>query len=256
VTAELPNFSASRFHLYRTCPRLYRYQYIDGLPGNTHVYTVMGSALHAAIEQHYKHEKNPAGVFSTRFNEGINEAMDRSALVGVGLVSKAAALGQGIIAGIQWWTLKPSMIEVGFSFPFPTHNPMVQMRGFIDMITEEEYIIDHKSGSKKPTALELAHNPQLLIYCWAYRLTTGRLPKKVFWHHLRTHELVEAKVLDGFEDKLAKLEADLTQILSDREYAKIERGYFCDNLCAHKELCWPDTYGNSTYGAGDITRLW
>ena len=242
----LPNFSASRFNLYRTCPRLYRYQYIDELRGNTHAYTVMGSALHAAIELYYKEEKNPAGVFSSRFNEGIGEAMDRSALVGVGLVSKAAALGQGILAGMEWWTLNPAMVEVGFTYPFPTENPLVQMRGFIDMVTEEGYIIDHKSGSKKPSAAELANNPQLIIYCWAYRLTTGELPKKVFWHHLRTHELVEADVLTDFDTKLKRLEEELARILADTQHEKIERGYFCDNLCAHRDLCWPSNlYGSS-----------
>jgi RecB family exonuclease len=253
---ELPPFSASRFNLYRKCPRLYRHQYIDNLPSNTHAYTVMGSALHAAIEQHYKYEKSAAGVFSTQFNQGIGEAMDRSALVGQNLVSKAAALGQDILTKLPWWAFNPVQIEVGFSYAFPDKHPLVQMRGFIDMITAEGYIIDHKSGAKKPSAAELAHNPQLIIYCWAYRLTTGELPKKVYWHHLRTQELVEARVLDDFETKLSHLEEELAQILNDTEFEKITRGYFCDTVCAHKDLCWPTKYGDTVIDAGTLTRLW
>jgi len=254
---DLPNFSASRINLYRTCARMYRYQYVDEVPGNTHAYTVMGSALHSAIENYYLHEKNPAGTFSARFNEGVGQAMDRAQLVGTHLVSKAAVLGQEILANIKWWEIRPTDIEVGFSLPFPTKNPRVLMRGFIDMITEEEWVIDHKSTSKKPTKAALAVNPQLIIYCWAYREVRGHLPTAVYWHHLRTQEMLEAEVLVDFEDKLRNLEEELVRILEDREYPKIERGYFCNTLCAHTDRCWPQhDYGNTLIDEGAIARLW
>lgn len=246
---NLPEFSASRFNLYKTCPRLYKMQYIEGLEGNKHVYTVMGSALHHTIESYYEGNTNFVPVFATYYNEAVASAMDSEmGLVAANLIGKASQLGLGILRGLNWDQFKPTHIEYGFKFPFPINNPRVLMRGFIDMITEDGCIIDHKSGSKKPTATELANNPQLLIYVWAYEQIFGKKPKAVYWHHLRTLELVEAKVMDNYEDKIQKLEETLVKILEDAEFARIPKGYFCDRICAHTELCWPSTtYEESTF---------
>jgi hypothetical protein len=238
--STLPDFSASRFNLYKTCPRLYKMQYIEGLEGNKHVYTVMGSALHHAIEEYYAGKTNFLPVFSNYFNEAIASAVgSEKGLVASNLIGKASQLGQTILRGLNWDQFVPARIEYGFRLPFPAENPLVLMRGFIDMITEDGCIIDHKSGSKKPTGPELANNPQLLIYVWAYEQLFGVKPKAVYWHHLRTLELVEAAVMVDYDTKIQKLEESLVHILNDTEFTKIDQGYFCNRICAHVELCWP-----------------
>ena len=240
MTNTLPEFSASRFNLYKTCPRLYKMQYIEGVEGNKHVYTVMGSALHHAIEQYYEGKQNFIPTFAGYYNEAIASAVgSEQGLVASHLIGKASTLGQTILRQLNWDQFNPTHIEYGFKLPFPTQNPLVLMRGFIDMLTADECIIDHKSGSKKPTATELANNPQLLIYVWAYEQMFGKKPKAVYWHHLRTLELIEAKVMVDYDDKIKKLEEKLVQILNDTEHEKIPQGYFCDQICAHSGLCWP-----------------
>jgi len=236
----LPEFSASRFNLYRTCARLYKLQYVDGLTSNKHVYTVMGSALHYAIEQYYvKDNDAPVQVFSRHYNEAVSTAVNSdNGLVATHLIGKASQLGRGIIQEMNWDQFNPTYVEYGFKLPFPAHNPLVLMRGFIDMITDDERIIDHKSSSKKPTAVELANNPQFLLYVWAYKELFGKLPKSVHWHHLRTSELLEAKVMENYDEKIKKLEEALSLILHDKEYAKISKNYFCERVCAHHDLCW------------------
>jgi RecB family exonuclease len=239
---SLPEFSASRFNLYKTCPRLYKMQYIEGLESNKHVYTVMGSALHHAIEEYYAGKTNFLPIFTGYYNEAIASAMDTEhGLVAANLIGKASQLGQSILRELNWDQFNPTHIEYGFKIPFPLENPLVLMRGFIDMITDDGCIIDHKSGSKKPTSVELANNPQLLIYVWAYEHLFGVKPKAVYWHHLRTLELVEAKVMDNYDEKIKKLEETLVHILKDVDFPKIPRGYFCDRICAHVDLCWPST---------------
>jgi RecB family exonuclease len=242
---ELPDFSASRFNLYKTCPRLYMYQYIENMPSSKHIYTVMGSALHKAIEEFYKGKENPMKTYSDCFYNDLDNALHSQAgLVSAELSTKAHKTGADIIRDFNWDRFVPKEIELGFRFPFPTANPMVMMRGFIDMITEEGEIIDHKSSSKKPTKEELANNPQLILYVWAHEQLYGIKPKKVYWHHLRTLELVEANVLENYDEKLKNLELVLERILSDTEFPKIEQGGFCNRVCAHASLCWPrEQYG-------------
>ena len=246
---SLPEFSASRFNLYKTCPRLYKMQYKEGLEGNKHVYTVMGSALHYAIESYYGGKTNAIPLFSSYFNEAIASAVgSERGLVASNLIGKASQLGQSILREMNWDQFNPTHLEYGFKLPFPTENPLVLMRGFIDMLTDDGCIIDHKSGSKKPTANELANNPQLLIYVWAYERLFGHKPKAVYWHHLRTLELVEAKVMVDYDEKLKKLEETLVHIMNDTEFERIPQGYFCNRICAHVELCWPSTnYEESSF---------
>lgn len=253
MTDTLPEFSASRFNLYKTCPRLYRYQYIDHLEGNRHVYTLMGSALHLAIEHYYKTKENPLPLFTNNFHELMAAASaSENGVVAGNLLAKAVTLGQSILRGMDWGTLEPKEIEFGFRLPFPAENPLVIMRGFIDMITEDEWIVDHKSGGKKPSSVELANNPQLLIYVWAYEQLYGHKPKRVIWHHLRTLELCEAKVMDDYDAKLEKLTKTLVSILTDTAFEKIPEGYFCKQVCAHNHLCWPrQTDEESLTFAGD-----
>ena len=251
--SELPEFSASRFNLYKTCARLYKYQYVDGFESNKHVYTVMGSALHYAIEQYYRVKENPLPTFSAHYYALVEQAASSTnGLVASHLIGKAAQLGQAILRDLNWDRLEPKEIEFGFRLPFPNaENPLVMMRGFIDMITKDGWIIDHKSGGKKPTRAELAHNPQLLLYVWPYEQLHGQKPSKVFWHHLRTLELVEAEVMVDFDKKIYDLEQLLVRILTDTEFPKIEQGYFCNQICAHGSLCWPqESYEESAFIEG------
>jgi len=245
----LPEFSASRFNLYKTCAQLYKLQYIDGLTSNRHVYTVMGSALHHAIEHYYGDGKDaPVQIFSRYYNEAIASAVNsENGLVATHLIGKASQLGRDIVRDMDWEKFSPLQIEYGFKLPFPAENSLVMMRGFIDMITVDERIIDHKSSSKKPTSAELAVNPQLLIYVWAYEQLFGKKPKAVYWHHLRTSELLEAKVMENYDEKLKNLEVALDLILHDTEYAKIPKNYFCERVCAHHDLCWPGSNNEESF---------
>ena len=254
--SNLPEFSASRFNTYKTCARMYYYQYHESQPKSVDAYTVMGSALHYAIEHYYKSKELPLTVFSTKFNElSRAAASSETGIVAGNLISKAHQIGQDIIRDFDWGRLNPTEIEFGFRFPFPKENPLVIMRGFIDMITEEGYILDHKSAGKRPTKAELAVNPQLLLYVWAYEQVYGKKPEKVFWHHLRTAELIEADVMVDYEQKIAKLTELLQSILNDTEFPKQPYGYFCTNLCTYHDLCWTQSNEKSSITSGGIEGL-
>ena len=254
---NLPEFSASRFNTYKTCARMFHYQYNEQLPRSVHAYTVLGSALHSAIEHFYKTKEQPSILFSTKFNElSRAAASSETGIVAGNLVSKAHQIGQDILRQFDWGKLNPVEIELGFRFQFPAENPLVIMRGFMDMITEEGYIIDHKSAGKRPTKAELATNPQFILYVWAYEQMYGKKPAKVFWNHLRTAELIEADVLTDYDAKLQALVKTLRTILADTEYPKQPYGYFCTNLCSFHDLCWSkQTNEKSITGSREIEGL-
>lgn len=177
-------------------------------------------------------------------------------IVAGNLISKAHQIGQDILREFDWGNLTLLRSSLGFGFEFPTEEPLVIMRGFMDMVTEEGYIIDHKSAGKRPTKAELAVNPQLLLYVWAYERMYGKKPVKVYWHHLRTAELIEADVLTDYDTKLQALVDTLRTILADTEYQKQPYGYFCTNLCSYHDLCWSQqTHEKSVISSGGIEGL-
>jgi len=60
------------------------------------------------------------------------------------------------------------------------------------------------------------------------------------WHHLRTQELLEADVLKDFDQKLTNIVEDVKLIIADKEYQKVPRNGFCDNVCHFKDKCWSE----------------
>ncbi len=234
----LPEFSASRINTYKTCPRLYRHNYIERTEEPKHVLTIMGSALHKAIETFYLQGTNPKAVFSKEFYAGVTYAEANLGLKGKDSPVTVATLGISILDAMDW-SFKPLELEMSFRLPFPSaENPICTLRGIIDMILDDGIIIDHKSSKVKPSKKKLADNYQFTLYAWAFRELYGKLPSKVYWHHLRTHELIEADVLSDFEEKIKVIAADIVTIINDTEYEKVERTGFCTYVCNYCTACW------------------
>lgn len=232
-------FSASRINTYKTCPRLFYYQYEERAEEPRHVLTLMGSALHKAIEYFYTDGKDPQATFNREFFNQVSYA--QGTLLGIkGKDSpvQVAVLGRSIIEAMDW-SLKPVALEQSFSLPFPNkENPVCTMRGIIDMIIGDDVIIDHKSSKVKPSKKKLAENYQFSIYAWAYREMYGKLPSVVYWHHLRTQELIEADVLTDLDARIEQITEDVKTIIADEQYDKIEKNGFCTNVCHFHDRCW------------------
>lgn len=231
-------FSASRINTYKTCPRLYYFKYKERLEEPKHILTIMGSALHKSIENFYLKGIKPQATFTKEFYNGVAYAENNLGIVGKDSPAQVAMLGSSIIDATDW-NLKPIALEKAFELPFPSkENPVCILRGVIDMILDDDVIIDHKSSKVQPTKKKLAENYQFTLYAWAYRELTGRLPRKVYWHHLRTQNLIEADVLTNFEEKLTNIVNDVKIIIADTEFEKVERNGFCDHVCHFKDRCW------------------
>lgn len=240
MTTTLPEFSASRINTYKTCPRLYKYKYIDKQEEPKHILTVLGSALHKSIEEFYANATPPKLTFNKEFYNGVSYAESSVGTVGKDSPTQVALLGQAILDSLDW-SLKPTELEMAFSLPFPNkESPVCTLRGVIDMIISGGVIIDHKSTKVKPSLKKLSENYQFTLYAWAYRELYGSLPDKVYWHHLRTHEFLEADVLSDLDKRIEIIADDIRQIIADTEYTKIPKSGFCEKVCHFYNVCWGD----------------
>lgn len=233
MTDTLPTVSASKINLYRECGRKYYYRYIEGKDTGTNIYAAFGTALHKAIQEYHLHGADAYTVFS----EALRTIVEQENVSQANLMTQFLVDGKDILKFAQWKMFNPREVELEFKLPFPNkENPIVMMHGFIDMVTDEGYIIDHKSNKKKPAFTTLSVNPQFTIYNWAYRQIYGTPPTKMYWDHLRTGELAEV-IQKEYDILIKQLTEDITSLITTTHFERKPYDSVC-YLCPFKELCY------------------
>lgn len=186
------NISASQVKLYRQCRQQYYDKYVnrpDDYVETQDTSGLLGTGIHKAIEMYYSGGKSPQGVFTTTIRESLAKWQDTGVPVNY-RYSYAEIIDQGlsILNTFDFSKFSPKYNEMSFDLPF---YDLCKVRGFMDLITEDDVIVDFKSAKRKPK--DLNKDPQFILYAWAYFQMFGKWPKSVLWYHLRTHETFEFK---------------------------------------------------------------
>lgn len=221
---KLQTLSASRIKTFKTCAKQYYYKYI--MPHNSrpledkNIGALLGTALHKAIEQRYRNNASPIQVFQQVMSDTMDQwEQENVTIKGIEWLSKSTKTGRLILKEFPWDLFIPIELEYEFILPFPNQrHPIVLMNGYIDMITADGWVVDHKSQQKAPTQDQLDNDSQFIIYAWAYREIYGILPERVIWNHVRTNTQVDANVLNDFDIKLDKLIEDINAVLEPKVY--------------------------------------
>jgi len=184
--------SASQLKLYRQCRQQYYDKYInrdESMPDLQDTSGLLGTGIHRAIELYYKSGKSPLGTFVHTVRNTLNDWQDNGVSVNY-YYSYADIIEQGteILKGFNFDQFKPLHNEMSFNLPF---YDICKVRGFMDLITEDDIIVDFKSARRRPK--DLQKDPQFMLYAWSFFQMFGRWPKSVVWYHLRTHEQIEFK---------------------------------------------------------------
>lgn len=238
---NLPILSASKLKAFKKCPRQYYYKYINHTEqgDDKNMSALLGSALHKAIELYYKEGKTNYTYEFQQYMQHTIELWDEKGYTVSYEYNFMRDLkdGKAFLKKIDWDFFNPTELELRFSLPFPKENPIVIINGVIDMICDG-MVIDHKSGKEKPNKQELAHDPQFILYHWAYEQLYGKPPEIVYWHHLRTGKLIESRIKDNYADKIQQLTVDIQAMLSTTVYHRKEQDSFCRKVCAFYEKCF------------------
>ena len=187
--AQLPPYiSASWLTSFLECPLSYKTQYIDKswkFQGN--IYTAFWNAIHSALEHNYKQKITtkidlPAKDLVIVFNEALDkkleeisekpsDSLDIIRLQGGEMIYKYM---NDVAPFIQ-----PATVE--FKFEIELKSIWWKILGYIDLITEDGLIIDHKTASaatyQKYTPCYVNWMQQLTMYSLAYRKTYNRIEK-------------------------------------------------------------------------------
>ncbi len=172
--------SASQISTFLFCPVSYRISYTEleeREPPN--IYMVFGSAMHKALainfEQKIKSKKDlSAEEVSTKFEEAFNEEIKGCTIPKYANPNAMRIEAETMV--IEYMAkvapkIKPLKVEYKFEIPLKKYP--ITIMGFIDVITEDGIIKDHKSvgksTEKKWTQNAVDDNLQLSLYAVAFR---------------------------------------------------------------------------------------
>lgn len=196
-------YSASRIKLYLSCRAQYYDRYVlRKQQDTTDTSSIMGSAIHNAIEHYYTKGYDPIARFTRYINTVYARKMRQGDITGASY-TEILSTGREILKTFPFENYNPRAMELDFtvSLTHPiTHEHICNIHGYMDMITDYG-IIDLKSGKRKPTQAELSRDIQFTLYWYAYSQVYGHAPEYVYWHHLRDQSVLEYKATN-MDEKL------------------------------------------------------
>jgi putative RecB family exonuclease len=259
--------SFTRIDTFGTCPRKFRYQYVDALATRPAPQLSFGSSIHAVLEWLYD-RKHP--VLPT-LDETLQALYDRWDVTGYAEVPReeqrvAYEHAREIIArfhrrveteGFQL----PAAVEAWFELSFPDDVVVI---GAIDRIDVDPdgalHVIDYKTNRKAKTRRQVASSLQLAIYALATRELYGQPPASVALDFVVPGVRVSVPLEELDLDGVARRVADAARRIRAREDTPTPNR-LCD-WCDFKPICpeWREidgaetTIGRSRLEAEEIRR--
>lgn len=238
--------SASQIGTFLTCPLAYKKNYLEGrekMPPN--IYMAYGTAMHSALAFNYEQKinsrkdldvKDVMGVFVTKLEEESSKygLYDDDALY-LSADNTLHHYMKEVAPHIQ-----PKLVE--HKFEIKLSNFPITIMGYIDLVTEDDIVIDHKTAGKnwktKYRPDIVGKNMQLTLYAIAFRKLFKRAEKGVRFDIMPRHDgrcyFRETQRTEEQIIELLNMATKIEQI--------IDLGVFIPNLqncstCPYKEEC-------------------
>ena len=238
-------WSATRLKSYLTCPRQFRYSYVDSIPSIPTAPLVFGRALHDALC--FIHERQmessalpPIGEVLERFDALWCKGLDAQPFFRDGSPSPDQHLTTGHEILRAYLTAPENQkLPLAAELAFEVKAGDYRLAGIVDRVDENDgnvIVVDFKSGTRKPSAKDLDGDLQFTLYAFAIEQMLGRPVEKVVHCHLRTGDRFEAHPTDDhFAWLLDEVLPFVAGGVAQGEFAP-RSGYWC-NWCDYRELC-------------------
>jgi len=178
--------SPSRLNLWLKCPLAFRLKYIDGIREPTTAALFLGKAVHASLENFYRHRHVGVAVtgeeLARRLLESWGELVDAEHMVFESVAEEQTCQRQAIdlvaayLHAVPAAEPKPLAVEV--SVEAPLVDPVtgedlgIPLLGIMDLVLDEEagpLIADFKTAARSSEPLEISHEIQLSCYSYLFR---------------------------------------------------------------------------------------
>jgi putative RecB family exonuclease len=246
-------FSPSRLDTYRSCPRKYRFRYVDKLKVDAQsMEAFLGTCVHSAFERLYEdlmHGRKPklADVLETFEKEWADGFSDKIVIRGDRYSAKDwKDLGRQCVeayyeAHKPFERDKTVAVErqVGFDLEVEGHH--YQIQGYVDRLSLAPdgtfEVHDYKTSGSLPTQADKEKDWQLPIYEIAVRRAWPDAAKvKLIWHFVRFGKSITVeKTPEQLDEVKAEIARVISAIKADHEFVP-KKSALCD-WCEYRDLC-------------------
>jgi len=217
--------SFSQLKLFESCPKHYHYRYVLKIPESNieTKYVDFGSAMHECAEEYYKKLEITSMFIQDKFDEyKLDGRMDRE-------------LFMKCVLNITYLDLNPKHIEDKVFLKVGDHHFV----GYIDLITNDDHIIDWKSGTYS-AAKAADYEKQLWCYSYLFWRKYGRPPKKCslyFPKNNKWHTVTfDMEQIMEVEKWILRLATEIEELKSNPEAIWIKNPKACF-FCGYKQPC-------------------
>lgn len=243
--------SYSAKYLYEWCPRQFKYVKIDRFKPDKPklAATVVGSALHRAIELMYLNQKFTVDYLFRVWPSVLEETCRKERFVFTQKLKKEHWLNVGYkvlkqfygVAQVKGLLIKAVATEWKFTLVVTSKSGRkYTIRGKVDLIIQvgnEVCIIDYKSGKYQHTQKEVDEHDQFTIYSLAFRRLLGKTETKLGLFALRYDEILwTTRTEADYERVIEEIDQDQQKI----EQKKFEPTYVKCYLCQFQARCKAD----------------
>jgi CRISPR/Cas system-associated exonuclease Cas4 (RecB family) len=242
--------SASRLKMYLTCPRQFKYAYVDELPKVLTGALAFGLTVHRTL--HELHLQSAAmeseldvdyalDMFDYLWRESLKR--DQPTFKTADEVEAYWTLADDILRRyVTTYKDAPAPLVLEFPFEMAWFDPSgeeYQLCGVIDRLDESAQglvVVDFKSGKRKPKADGIGSDLQLLLYAFAVEQVLGQPVQQVALLHLRDGTVLQAAPSSEAMNRL--LDEVLPNVVQDIQQQRFapRYGYRC-RYCDFKAVC-------------------
>ena len=231
--------SFSRIDTYRTCPRMFRYRYVDRLPGRPAPALSFGTSIHEALERFYD-RKLPQEPTEDELVAFLYDAWDDS---GFREVDRSEQLrwyrqGQDVLRRyhrrVTGSYRLPVATEAWFELPFED----AVVVGSIDRVDDDDgvlRVIDYKTNKRVKDRDRVKRSLQLSIYALACEHLYGELPGTVALDFVVAGRQIEVDVDDLDLDAARAAVAETARAVREGSFEPTPMR-LCD-WCDYRPVC-------------------
>jgi putative RecB family exonuclease len=242
--------SATRIKMYLTCPRQFKYAYVDELPTEPTDALAFGQIIHRTLHELHLHSAEIESPLDFEyafavFEQFWREEMERHRSI---FTTESAAqsywsLGDGILRRyVEAHKVAEEPLVLEFPFDLTWRDPRGEehrLAGIVDRVNEGPQgliIVDYKSGKRKPKADSIGSDLQLLLYAFAIQETLGEPVNQIAILHLRDGTLLQAAPSpDNLQRLVNEVLPNVVRGIQAKRFAP-HYGYWC-RYCDYKTRC-------------------
>ncbi|TVR20929.1 MAG: PD-(D/E)XK nuclease family protein [Nitriliruptor sp.] len=256
--------SFSRIDTYRTCPRKFRFRYVDRLPTQPSPHLSFGTSIHGALEA-FHDRKLPDPPSEDELLGFLYDAWDTRGFADLPREEQVAHYrhAQQVLRRYHARQRPPgrttAATEAWFEVPFAYEAVVVGSIDRVDVDADGDlHVIDYKTNRRARPRSEVAASLQLALYALACRHLYGALPRTVALDFV----VPGLEVIVGLEE--LDLEAARATVLETAAAIRAERFETVPNRlcgwCDHRAVCpaWEgeadDTFGAAVTTAEQLRR--